>query len=63
MATQAQFERLTRLKESAIDGGARVVAEAGLDDERDQAGWWVTPTLFADVPAKYPLARSSAPSA
>ena len=55
VATQAQFERLTRLKESAIDAGARVVAEAVLDDERDPAGWWVTPTLFADVPAGYPL--------
>jgi alpha-ketoglutaric semialdehyde dehydrogenase len=55
VATRAQFERLTRLKDSAIAAGARVVAEAGLDDDRDPAGWWITPTLFADVPAGHPL--------
>jgi acyl-CoA reductase-like NAD-dependent aldehyde dehydrogenase len=55
VATAAQWERLTRLKESALAAGARVVAEAGLDDDRDPAGWWVTPTLFADVPAGHPL--------
>jgi alpha-ketoglutaric semialdehyde dehydrogenase len=55
VATRAQFERLTRLKESAVAAGARVVAEASLDDEHDGAGWWVRPTLFADVPAGHSL--------
>jgi len=55
VATRAQFERLTRLKDSAVTAGARVVAEAGFDDERDGTGWWVTPTLFADVPAGHDL--------
>jgi alpha-ketoglutaric semialdehyde dehydrogenase len=55
VATAAQFERLTRLKESATAAGARVVAEGVLNDDRDPAGWWVTPTLFADVPDGHPL--------
>ena len=55
VATAAQFERLTRLKESAIAAGARVVAEGALDDDLDPSGWWVAPTLFADVPAGHAL--------
>jgi len=55
VATAAQHERLTGLKESAVAAGARVVAEGSLDDDRDPAGWWVVPTLFADVPDGHPL--------
>lgn len=55
VATRAQLERLTRLKESAVAAGARVVAEAGFDDGHDDTAWWVTPTLFADVPAGHDL--------
>lgn len=55
VATRTQFERLTALRESALTAGARVVAEADLLDGRDQDGYWVCPTLFADVPENHPL--------
>jgi aldehyde dehydrogenase (NAD+) len=55
VATARQFERLARLKDSALAAGAHVVAEARLDDDRDGDGWWIVPTLFAGVPAGHPL--------
>ncbi|GLY69865.1 aldehyde dehydrogenase [Amycolatopsis taiwanensis] len=55
VATAAQFERLTALKESAVAAGAKTVAEADLLDGRDPDGYWVAPTLFADVPADHAL--------
>jgi len=61
VATAAQFERLRALKDSAIAAGARVVAEAELLDgsttegQWDPDGFWVVPTLFADVPEGHPL--------
>ncbi|WP_433288095.1 aldehyde dehydrogenase family protein [Pseudonocardia sp. CA-142604] len=55
VAMAAQFERLSALKDSAIAAGARVVAEAELLDDRDPDGFWVAPTLFADVPGSHPL--------
>ncbi|WP_028920816.1 aldehyde dehydrogenase family protein [Pseudonocardia acaciae] len=55
VATSAQFERLTALRDSAVAAGARVVAEASSDPDRDPSGRWVTPALFADVPAGHEL--------
>ena len=55
VATDRQLARLTALRDSAVAAGARVVAEAPLDDDRDPEGNWVTPALFADVPAGHDL--------
>jgi acyl-CoA reductase-like NAD-dependent aldehyde dehydrogenase len=55
VATPAQLERLRALKRSAVEAGARVVAEAELRGDRDPDGFWVVPTLFADVPDGHPL--------
>ncbi|MEK6439402.1 aldehyde dehydrogenase family protein [Pseudonocardia sp. T1-2H] len=55
VATAAQFDRLHELKDSAIAAGARVVAEASTVDGLDPHGYWVAPTLFADVPPEHPL--------
>ncbi|WP_243770337.1 aldehyde dehydrogenase family protein [Amycolatopsis acidicola] len=55
VATAAQYERLNELKESAVAAGAKTVAEAGFADGRDPAGYWVAPTLFAQVPAGHGL--------
>ncbi|MGI5231839.1 aldehyde dehydrogenase family protein [Actinoallomurus sp. CA-142502] len=55
VATAAQFERLTALKDHALAAGAGAVAEAELLDGRDPDGYWVAPTLFTEVPENHPL--------
>ncbi|MBP2366963.1 aldehyde dehydrogenase family protein [Pseudonocardia parietis] len=55
VATVGQFRRLSELRESAVAAGARVVASAEVVPGCDPDGYWVPPTLFADVPADHEL--------
>ncbi|WP_205622853.1 aldehyde dehydrogenase family protein [Sciscionella marina] len=55
VATAAQFARLSRLRESAVAAGARPAAQAQSADGNDPDGYWITPTLFTDVPEGHPL--------
>jgi len=50
VATAGQHRRLTALLESAVDAGARVLARGGRAPDLHPEGFWVTPTLLADVP-------------
>jgi aldehyde dehydrogenase (NAD+) len=54
VATAAQHRRLTDLLASATAAGT-VVAEAGVPTSVDQQGYWVPPTLLADVPEDHPV--------
>ncbi|MFB7908981.1 aldehyde dehydrogenase family protein [Kitasatospora sp. NPDC056076] len=47
-------ERLVAAVESAVADGASVLVGGGAPD---RAGWYVEPTLLADVPPQHPLAR------
>jgi alpha-ketoglutaric semialdehyde dehydrogenase len=55
VATEGQLRRLTALRDSAVAAGARVAAEGVPVGDRDPDGWWVTPTLFTDVPPGHEL--------
>lgn len=55
VATQAQYDRLVALLDSARGAGARVVAEGSLVAERDPRGWFVTPTVLAGLDGKHPV--------
>ncbi|MFJ9442963.1 aldehyde dehydrogenase family protein [Kitasatospora sp. NPDC101235] len=50
----AARERLTGAVSSAVESGAVVLAGGGVPE---RAGWYVEPTLLAEVPAEHPLAR------
>ncbi|HEX5511487.1 MAG TPA: aldehyde dehydrogenase family protein, partial [Actinomycetales bacterium] len=52
VATQAQHTRLTELLQSATSAGT-VLAQADLPHGLDPDGYWVPPTLFADLPADH----------
>ncbi|MFE4973982.1 aldehyde dehydrogenase family protein [Kitasatospora sp. NPDC056651] len=52
--SRAARERLTGAVSSAAQAGAVVLAGGGVPE---RAGWYVEPTLLADVPAEHPLAR------
>ncbi|HEX5533541.1 MAG TPA: aldehyde dehydrogenase family protein [Actinomycetales bacterium] len=54
VATKAQHTRLTELLESATAAGT-VLAQADLPSGLDRDGYWVPPTLFADLPADHPV--------
>ena len=54
VATAAQHTRLSALLESGCRDG-RVVAQAHPVDGVDPRGYWVPPTVFADLPAAHPL--------
>ncbi len=47
-------DRLTDAVGSAVEAGANVLTGGGVPE---RAGWYVEPTLLADVPAEHPLAR------
>ncbi|WP_306458923.1 aldehyde dehydrogenase family protein [Streptomyces sp. 1331.2] len=47
-------DRLTGAVDSAVEAGATVLTGGGVPE---RAGWYVEPTLLADVPAEHPLAR------
>ncbi|WP_224282140.1 aldehyde dehydrogenase, partial [Streptomyces sp. LS1784] len=49
----AARERLTGAVSSAVESGAVVLAGGGVPE---RAGWYVEPTLLAEVPAEHPLA-------
>ncbi|MFE4515027.1 aldehyde dehydrogenase family protein [Kitasatospora sp. NPDC056783] len=51
---RAARERLTGAVSSAAGAGAVVLTGGGVPE---RAGWYVEPTLLADVPAEHPLAR------
>jgi aldehyde dehydrogenase (NAD+) len=53
VATAEQQRRLRELAASARDAGAHVVAEAAVPAGAD--GYFVSPTLFEDVPQEHPL--------
>lgn len=54
VATAAQYERLTRLLDSAA-GAGKVVGHSRLSPSLDAAGYWVAPTVLTDVPRDHPL--------
>ena len=54
VATAGQHRRLTDVLASATAVGT-VVAQAALDPSLDPDGYWVPPTLLADVPADHEL--------
>ncbi|WP_049660236.1 aldehyde dehydrogenase, partial [Kitasatospora sp. MY 5-36] len=47
-------ERLTGAVSSAVEAGASVLTGGGVPE---RTGWYVEPTLLAEVPAEHPLAR------
>ncbi|RKT18789.1 aldehyde dehydrogenase (NAD+) [Streptomyces sp. 1114.5] len=47
-------DRLTGAVDSAVEAGATVLTGGGVPE---RVGWYVEPTLLADVPAEHPLAR------
>lgn len=55
VATAAQRDRLQGLLVSAGDAGCRKLAQASVAADVDPEGYWVPPTLFADVPAGHRL--------
>lgn len=61
LVTQAQLERVLGLVQSAKDEGARLVCGGKRpDDERLRNGYFVEPTVFADVTPDMRLAREEA---
>ncbi|MBO1416368.1 aldehyde dehydrogenase family protein [Streptomyces sp. FH025] len=50
----AARDRLTGAVSSAAEAGASVLTGGGVPE---RAGWFIEPTLLADVPAEHPLAR------
>ncbi|PQO24095.1 aldehyde dehydrogenase family protein [Rhodobacteraceae bacterium WD3A24] len=57
LVSEAQFTRVQRLIEAGIEEGARPVAGGPGRPEGIERGWWVRPTVFADVTPEMALAR------
>ncbi|TFY98825.1 aldehyde dehydrogenase family protein [Ramlibacter rhizophilus] len=57
VATRAQFEKVQRLIGEGIAAGARVVAGGPGRPEGFERGWFVRPTVFADVDPSMSIAR------
>jgi aldehyde dehydrogenase (NAD+) len=57
VATQAQFEKVQRLIAEGIASGARLVVGGPGRPEGLERGWFVRPTVFADVDAAMSIAR------
>lgn len=55
VATPAQQQRLTELDRSARATGARVLGEGQFVADLDPEGFWILPTVFADLPSGHPL--------
>lgn len=54
VATAAQHERLTDLLASACRAGT-VLGQADIDPSADPDGYWVPPTVLADLPEDHPV--------
>ncbi len=57
LVSGAHFEKVQRLIQSGIDEGARLVAGGPGRPERFERGWFVRPTVFADVNNQMTIAR------
>ena len=58
IVTKAQFERVMSYIESAKQEGARLISGGGRpDDPRLAKGWYIEPTVFADVTPAMRIAR------
>jgi len=58
LISQAQFERVLRFVESAVDDGARVVVGGGPASGGNlDAGWFASPTLLDHVDSSMPVSR------
>ncbi|MEO6712677.1 MAG: aldehyde dehydrogenase family protein, partial [Mycobacteriales bacterium] len=57
VASQPQYERVQRYIRAGVDGGARLVAGGEGHPDGSVAGYYVRPTVFADVDASMAIAQ------
>jgi len=57
MVNKKQMEKVQRYLAMADGNGPRIVAQARMDDDLPEGGFYIPPTLIADVPRDHPLAK------